>query len=160
MSWIDNLFTRPQPVIQPSQPAGEQTFTDRAIASLDGLASASRAASPKLSPAAYSALRTIDDNLRPVIERTATHPVLIEREIEILSVITDYVPTSLELFLRLPDADRADGGRGDRMLIEQLDRIERTTRAMAAHVADDAMTAMEAQAIFLQNKYDHSGTKS
>ncbi|MCU1406031.1 MAG: hypothetical protein JWQ43_2334 [Glaciihabitans sp.] len=120
---------------------------------LDELAGAARGAGSRVSTQVYSQLRSIDDVVRPLINHVATHPVVIETEIAIESLITDYVPTPLRLFLQLPAAEAVDGGKADLLLQEQFTALERSARKLSLSVYSDSVSALETHAIFIQNKF-------
>ncbi|MFE6967081.1 hypothetical protein ACFVAJ_18355 [Agromyces sp. NPDC057679] len=158
MSWFDNLFARQPDGLAATAAPLPASFAEQATASLERFQVSSRRAAASLSPAAYSSLRRIADHLRPVIAHAQENPILPEREAEIMAIITDYAPTSVELFLRLPAHERLDEGRGDRMLQEQLVKVESATKTMATRIEDDSFTALAAQAIFIDMKYRHPGS--
>jgi hypothetical protein len=155
VSWLEALFARDEPrrATAPVPAAPVQSFTERATASLDTLADATRAAGSRVSTQVFSQLRSIDDVVRPLIAHVATHPVVIETEIAIESLITDYVPTPLRLFLELPAAEAVDGGKADLLLQEQFTALERSARKLSLSVYGDSVSALETHAIFIQNKF-------
>jgi hypothetical protein len=137
----------------PVSPPAPQSFSARMAAELDTLSESTRAAGSQVSTAVFSQLRTIDDVLRPLIDHVGTHPVVIETEIAIESLVTDYVPTPLRLFLQLPPSETADGGKADLLLQEQYTALERNARRLAESVYDDSVSALETHAIFIENKF-------
>jgi hypothetical protein len=152
MSWFEALTgrnTAPAPAIPPAAAPYEQ----RATAALDSLAAAVRAASTIVSPTVFSQLRSIDDVVRPLIVHIATNPVIIDTQLSIDAIITDYVPTTLSLLLQLPAAERAIGGKSDLMLQEQFTTLERSAHDISARVYRDSISALETNAIFIQNKF-------
>jgi hypothetical protein len=156
VSWLESLFSRDEsrrPPAVPVAPAAPQSFSDRMTAALDTLADSARAAGSQVSTAVFSQLRTIDDVLRPLILHVGTHPVVIETEIAIESLVTDYVPTPLRLFLQLPPSEKADGGKADLLLQEQYTALERNARHLSASVYNDSVSALETHAIFIENKF-------
>lgn len=156
MSWFTGLFgggeATTTTVVAPPPPA--VPFTERAQTELDALAAASTRAGRDLSTAAYSLLRTIDDIIRPLIDHIWNHPVVVEREVAIESLLTDYVPNTLTVFLRLPEEDRADGSPADLSLCTQLETLALGARELADGIHQDAVNALQTNAIFLQNKFD------
>lgn len=134
----------------PTPHAPAQSLTDRLRGLLDVLAQASRQASGVVSPNAYSALRRIDDILRPLIDDLEGRTVLPEHEATLEQFIGRFVPDTLTLFLDLPTAEQADGGRGDTLLIEQLTALERGAHDLTDTIQSDTYSALETNAYFLK----------
>jgi hypothetical protein len=155
VTWLNSLFTGDAPST-PSTPAPSApviTFSDRVTASLDSLAQASRRSGAAVSPAAFSQLRSIDDVIRPLLAHIALHPVMLEREIALEALVTDYVPTTLTLFMQLPESQQADGGKADLLLQAQFTALERSARQQSTTIFEDSVSALETHAIFIQNKF-------
>ncbi|WIB65401.1 hypothetical protein [Curtobacterium sp. MCBD17_040] len=139
-----------------STPPAEQvggappTATDRYRDGLDQLAAAARQASAVISPAAFSTLRRIDDVLRPMVNDLEGCSIPAEQDVAVQQFIHEFVPDTLTLFLGLPAADQADGGRGDQMLVEQLTAVEQAAADLADRAHGDAFNGMEVNALFLR----------
>jgi hypothetical protein len=152
MSWFEALTGRNTAPVAVVPPAAAP-YGQRATSALDALATSVRAASTIVSPTVFSQLRSIDDIVRPLITHIATHPVIIDTQLSIDAIITDYVPTTLALFLRLPASERAIGGKSDLMLQEQFTTLERSAHDISARVYRDSISALETNAIFIQTKF-------
>lgn len=154
MSWLDSIFARADSPRAPNIAPVVQSFDERILPALNSLAEASRRSGAAVSPQVFSMLRSLDDVLRPLLAHVALHPVVVEREVAIESMITDYVPTSLRLYLELPESDRVDGGKADRLLQEQYTALEKSARQLSANIYDDSLAALETQSIFIQTKFN------
>jgi hypothetical protein len=153
MSWFSSLFTNDVTPVIAVPPAAAKTFAEQALSSLDSLAVAVRHAGGNVSPHVFSMLRSLDDVLRPLIAHVAVHPVVVEKEFAIEALITDYTPTALTLFLKLPAGEQVDGGKADLLLQEQLTSLERNARQVSAGIYEDSVSALETHAIFIQTKF-------
>jgi hypothetical protein len=155
MSWLSAMFGNDDgnPGVQaPGEP--DLPFTDRVTASLNALAADARSAGAVISTAAFSQLRSIDDVIRPLLAYIVGNPVPITEQIAIESLVSDYVPTSLRLFLLLPPADQVDGGAADLTLQDQFTALEKNARQLSSSIIVTAASALESHAIFLQNKFN------
>ncbi len=155
MSWLSAMFGSADGnpgVRTPDEP--EVPFTERVTASLNTLAAAARSAGAVISTTAFSQLRSIDDVIRPLLGYIAGNPVPITEQIAIESLVSDYVPTSLRLFLLLPPGDQQDGDPGDLLLQEQFTALEKSARQLRSSIIVTAASALETHAIFLQNKFN------
>lgn len=154
MSWLESIFARNDSPRVPEAAPAAQSFDARILSALDSLAEASRRSGAAVSPQVFSMLRSIDDVLRPLSAHVALHPVVVEREVAIESLVTDYVPTALRLFLELPRSEQADGGKADRLLQEQFTALERSARQLSANIYEDSVSALETHTIFIQTKFN------
>lgn len=152
MSWFDSIFPRDSAQSAPAAVVAEP-FDVRILRSLNTLALASRRSGAAVSPQVFSQLRSLDDVIRPLLAHVALHPVAVEREIAIESLVTDYVPTTLRLFLELPMSEQVDGGPADKLLQEQFTALEKSARQTSANIYEDSLSALQTQAIFIQTKF-------
>ncbi|TDW31281.1 hypothetical protein [Cryobacterium psychrophilum] len=155
MSWLSTMFGNHEGntgVETPVEP--ELAFTERVTASLNTLAADARLAGAVISTTAFSQLRSIDDVIRPLLAYIAGNPVPITDQIAIESLVSDYVPTSLRLFLLLPPEDQTAGDPADLLLHEQFTALETSARRLSATIIVTAASALETHAIFLQNKFN------
>ena len=143
MGWFRGE-TAPVPI------APTQTLTDRYRGVLEEFSTASRHASAVISPTAFSALRRIDDTMRPLIDDLEGKRISPEHQLDIEQIIGQFAPDTLTLFLGLPASEQSEGARGDTLLIDQLRALERAARELAATIRGDAFTALETNAIFLK----------
>lgn len=160
MSWLSSLFNKNDPniavqIAQESTQAANNavTFDAKAIIWLDDLAHVVKQSSSLISPAVFSRLRSIDDVMRPIIKSLKDVQLIVDTEVEIQSILTDYIPTPLDLYLNLPLNDRQDGGKADLILLSQYDTLETVVRDLALTLKGDSVSALETHAIFIKDKF-------
>lgn len=156
MSWLSSLFGRDEGQSPPQQaPAvAPQNFAERVRHEAFALEGLVKRSSGKLSPEVYSLLRSIDDLIKPVIDDSAITPLMAEDEYAVEAYLTDYIPTPLNIYLELPAAQRAFGGKADLLLQDQYVTLLHGARSLRREVETDNTNALEAHAIFLQNKFN------
>jgi hypothetical protein len=150
---MDSVFVRNRIRRTPSDDALQPPFAERMLSDLEELAAVARQSSGAVSAHVFSILRGIDDILRPLLSQIALHPVSVEREIAIESLITDYVPTSLRLFFALPPSERAEDGVAHGLLNEQVAALERSAENLSRSINADSLSALRTQSLFIQSKF-------
>ena len=154
MSWISNLFGLDEaPVGTGAIAVPTKPFHERSEEQLNILTKFVKQSSREVSPDVYSRLRSMDDLIRPLIKYIAANPVVIEKEIAIESLLTDYIPTPLGIYLQLPDSERTDGSAGDLVLISQYDTLERSIVELGKGIYKDSLAQLQTHAIFLETKF-------
>ena len=167
MSWLDSLFGRDSVAGDVAQnldegspafsaPIPAMSFSERVTSELDSLARVEQRMSSQVSAAVFSQLRTIDDIVRPLLVHISTRTVLVETEVALESLVKDYVPTPLSLFEQLPANEKVDGGKADLLLQSQYATIISSTFNLAKGVYGNSMSALETNAIFVQDKFNGS----
>ncbi|SDH49025.1 hypothetical protein [Microbacterium sp. 77mftsu3.1] len=129
-----------------------EPFPARAQRQLDALSVTNRAAGADLEPAAYSQLRRTEDLLRPVILDAVEHPILPEREFAIETMLTDLIPSTVTAYCRIPERDRQPGSAASASLLTQLGMLSTSATEIAENIKTDAVTALQANAILLQQR--------
>ena len=157
MSWFSNLFgvsgSSNTPVAPVSNPLVPQPFHEQAQEQLDALAVFIKQVSSEISPAVYSRLRSIDDVIRPMLKHIIDNPLTAENEYAVKALLTDYITTPINIFLKLNEAEKIDGGRSDLLLLEQYDTLEKSARELNAQIYGDTVSSLETHNIFIQNKF-------
>lgn len=154
MSFLSDLFgTKNAPVAPTSTPILPVNFADQCIEQLDALGNFIRTVSDVLSTDAYSHLRSIDDLIRPMLSYIKDHPMTAESEFAVKALLTDYIPSPLNIFLSLPSAEKLDGGKADLLLVEQYATLEKSVRDLVAEITSDVVSSLETHKIFIQNKF-------
>jgi hypothetical protein len=162
MSWLSTLFGGRDTTVAEQAMAGNiaatkpDTFPERAVKEMELLNRHVKSISREISPAVYSRLRSIDDLVRPLVAYIETRPVLIEKEIEIESLLTDYIPTPLNIFMQLTPKERADGSKADLLLLSQYDTLERSVIELGKGIYTDTMSELEVHAAFVERRFQAS----
>lgn len=155
MSWLSSIFGKDDalPVLPSVAPTLVAPFHDKALGWLDTLAAHVKQSSDIISPAVYSRLRSIDDVMRPFIKALEGKPSVVETEVAIESMLTDYIPTPLNLYVNLPAGERTDSGRADLILLAQYDTLETAARELSSRLQGDSVSSLETHAIFIRDKF-------
>lgn len=142
-------------------PAGEHlaiaqgAHADSLLADLDELI---RKAGKRLPREALDLLRGLRDTLAELLPRLAGSPVFSQEAHSVEKTVRDYLPATLENYLRLPPVfarvhHLANGRTAQAMLLEQLGLLDERMRAMLADaLAQDARRLAE-NGRFLEQKF-------
>lgn len=155
-AWWGALFRRPgEPapdVVDASQSTGSVPHSEPAVA-LDALRDDVRLAGGKLPTLLSSQFGQIGDLLRIVITAIDEENGSTEQQYLLNAVITDYLPTPLEAFLALGEADRSDEAEATRQFAEQLTLLEETIRDLLNQVRIGAVAELSTHGRFLADKF-------
>jgi len=156
MSWFSTLFgmDSKRDELSVANAVVAKPFHQRAREELDKLEFFVKEHANVISPAVYSVLRDIDDELRPLLTYMEDKPPLVETEVYVQSLLTDYIPTPLSLYLNLPLSEQKDGGKSDLILLGQYVTLEKSVRELSANIYRDSVAQLETHAIFIQNKFN------
>lgn len=130
-------------------------FHEQMTAWLDELAWYERECSAIISPAAFSKLRVISDVLTEIASFLENYPVRAEDEYIIQSTITNYIPSTLNIFNQLPAHERVIGSEADNMLLSQCENIERSVRTLNKDMHERVKSNFATQTIFVENRFAH-----
>lgn len=150
----------------PAPPSPEETappaapFGERMTGELERIRWTARRAGGTLPVAALPALGQIEDVLGPLVEHLVDNPPTVEEEIAVEAMLTDYLPTTLNAYVRLNRQVAATARTGGRTpgddLLDQLATLEAAAQelsdAVYAHDADQLAT----QGRFLSTKFNRS----
>jgi len=158
MSWISTLFGGRDDSVAAAVADGNfatptTTFHERVHEQSEHLARYIKSVSREISPAAYSRLRSIDDLVQPLVAYIETHPVIVEKELEVENLLTTYIPRPLEIFMKLTPTERADGGKADLLLLSQFDKLERSVIELGKGIYTDSMSELEIQSRFVDTRF-------
>lgn len=131
-----------------------EPFVQRTRTQLDQLAVLLADASGVISPTAYSLARQVDDILRPLVAYIELHPVIVDHEVLISSVLTDYVPAPVQTFLQLQPADQVGGGKADLLLRQQFATIRDNVWDLAESIRSAGIKELNVQANFIQARFE------
>lgn len=136
-----------------ASPLSEPPFHVKALQQLNLLDKLVKEMSNQISTDVYSKLRDVDDVMRPLIKYLETHDIIVEQQVLISSILTDYIPTSLDTFRLLPEEDKVDGDRADLLLQKQYDTIYLNAKELADEIYGRGLSSLSTQAIFIENKF-------
>lgn len=151
--WLGLAEPEPPPPATPEAPAGGRAQTDpvQAVAALQA-----RVTSGELPAVVASRLERICATLWQTLPRLDTLGTGSAAAHDVVTVTTDYLPSALDNYLRLPrdwaDSRPIDGGRTALMvLIDQLDLVSRTLDTVY-----DAVCRADAETLVLQGRFLHA----
>lgn len=142
--------TQPAPIISALL---EPTFVQRTNAQLSELGKLVAQASGVLSPQAYSLSRQVDDIIRSLLPYIEKQPLIMEHEVIIQSILTDYIPTPIATYLRLDSADRVYGSKADLLLCQQFATIRDNMWDLAEQIRDAGLKELSIQAGFISERF-------
>lgn len=157
MSIFDRLFGNGSPVNPVAQVAAavvEQPFHVLALEQLNDLSIFVKKSSKFISTEVFSQLRVIHDILRELIGFLETHDTLVENQVVLTKIITEYIPDPLEMFLRLPTSEQINGGKADLLLREQYGILEKNARDLSIQVNEQVLSDLQTQAIFIKDRFE------
>lgn len=120
---------------------------------LDELAWYERECSAIISPVVFSRLRVISDVLTEIATFLENYPVRAEDEYIIQSTITNYIPSTLNIFNQLPAHERGEGSEADQMLLSQCESIEHSVRTLNRDMHERVKSNLASQTIFVENRF-------
>jgi hypothetical protein len=151
MGWFKFQESAPQPVqasVIPSTPYHEKMAESR-----DVLHWYVKKQSSSLSMKVYSEIRELEKTLKDInlflegFKPTAADEHLLD------SIMKDYLPSAIELFMKLPEQGRKDGGEGDELLLKQCRTIARDLRNRNADMHERATKDLKTQAAFIEDRF-------
>lgn len=135
----------------PTVPA--PSFLDRTREQMSQLARLTAQASGVLSPEAYSLVRQVDDILRPLLTYIERQPLIVDHEVLIQNVLTEYIPTPIQTYLRLDVADRGDNSQADLLLRQQFATIRDNMLELAESIRSAGLKELSVQAGFISERF-------
>jgi hypothetical protein len=132
----------------------QKPFHEVALDQLNALAVHTKEVSNVISTDVYSRIRSIDDIMRPLIKFLENQDVAMENQVVITKMITEYIPDPLEIFVRLPKTEQADGGAADLLLIEQYAILGENAKKLAEEIRSQVLKELQTQAIFIKDRFE------
>ncbi|WP_127782540.1 hypothetical protein [Rhodococcus sp. X156] len=158
-----SLFGRGSDEHAPSEPEPtpvSKPFPDRMRAELRKVSWTARGAGAVLPVAALPELGRIEDVLIPLVEHLRHNPPTMDEEIAVESMVTDYLPTTINAYLSLnpqyAKQVRPDGRTPGDDLLEQMRMLEQAIRDLAQAVYAHDAQQLEVQGRFLSSKFTRS----
>lgn len=129
------------------------TVVQRTSTQLSELGKLVSQASGVLSPQAYSLVRQVDDIIRSLLPYIEKQPLIMEHEVVIQNILTDYIPTPISTYLRLDASDRGDGSHADLLLCQQFATIRDNMWDLAEQIRDAGLKELSIQAGFISERF-------
>lgn len=108
-------------------------------------------------PFVVSQVLQLADILRELIDYIADGSASTEQRVLLNAVITDYLPSPLQSYLKLADAARTDDSPNTATLSEQLGTLHSTVRNLDNQVRTGAITELAVHGQFLKDKFNIDG---
>lgn len=105
---------------------------------------------------AYSQFRQIDDLLAALIVHLQESGASVEQTILLGAMVSDYLPTSLNTYLKLTKSARHEDSPESAVLFAQLATLHSTAVDLDKQVRSGAATELAVHGRFLQDKFDLS----
>jgi hypothetical protein len=135
----------------PTAPA--PSFLERTREQLGQLGRLTAQASSVISPEAYSLVRQVDDVLRPLMTYIERQPLIVDHEVLIQNILTEYIPTPIQTYMRLDAADRGDNSQADLLLRQQFATIRDNMLELAESIRSAGLKELSVQAGFISERF-------
>lgn len=109
-----------------------------------------------ISTGVYSEIRELERTLKEINVFLEGFKASAADEHMLDSIMKDYLPSALELFLKLPEKGRVMGGEGDELLLKQCRTIARDLRNRNADLHDRATKDLKTQAAFIEDRFNEA----
>ncbi|MGA7204743.1 MAG: hypothetical protein WBX27_08955 [Specibacter sp.] len=153
--FVGGLFGGGQAPEVPSAPQVDTVATEIAAmgAAVDQLRSAVRRSGSQLPPLLTSQLRQLGDLMREAVTDIGIRGASTEQRVLLNAMICSYVPTPLQAYLSLPQAQHDEESRATFMLAEQLATLEETLRDLLNQIRIGAVEELSTHGRFLADKF-------
>ena len=151
MNWFKPR-TNPVPVT----PLAPAPYHERMENSRDTLHWSVKKNSNALSAKAYSEVRELERVLKEINGFLVEHTATAADEHMLDSIMKDYLPSAMELFMKLPAPERVDGGEGDQLLLKQCRTMARDLRDRLTEMHERAKKDLQVQAEFIENRFSEA----
>ena len=142
----------------PAPPA--RSFAEQMQAALHQVSWTARGAGNRLPVAALPRLGLIEDLLGPLLAHLHSNPPSVDEEIAVQSIVTDYLPTTINAYLSMntqfAHLPRADGRTPGDDLLDQLATLHQAVTDLAQAVYAHDGQELAVQGRFLQAKFDRT----
>lgn len=152
MGWFKFQDSTPQQVaasVMPSTP-----YHVKMAESRDALHWFVKKQSNDISMKVYSEIRELEKTLKEInvflegFKPSAADEHLLD------SIMKDYLPSAIELFMKLPEQGRKVGGEGDELLLKQCRTIAKDLRNRNADLHERATKDLKTQAAFIEDRFN------
>lgn len=113
-------------------------------------------ASSIVSTAVYSEMRELEKTLEEVNVFLFDHKANAADEHMLDSIMKDYLPSAIELFSKLPEQARKDGGEGDTLLLKQCRTMAQDLRRRNEELHERATIQLRTQAAFIEERFNEA----
>lgn len=110
--------------------------------------------SNNISTNVYSEIRELEKTLKEINVFLEGFKPSAADEHMLDSIMMDYLPSALELFLKLPEKGRKVGGEGDELLLKQCKTIARDLLNRNADLHERATKDLKTQAAFIEDRFN------
>lgn len=161
MSWLRRLQGDPEPAAAPEPaPADDDDSPEVLSALLAEQVRRLNRSSGQLPAAAVVQARRLTDTLGEVVETSTVRPLDVYAVISVRSTLTDYLPTTVERYLAVPDdlrdRPRAGGSTPTQSLLEQLTDLQGSASSVLVAAREQDADALMTQGAFLRTKFSGS----
>lgn len=155
-----SLFGRGDASPEAESAAAPEDFAGRMRASFDRLRADARRAGGRLPVAALPLLGRIEDIVGPLLDHLDANPPTVDEQIPVEALLTDYLPTAVNAFIRLNPtvADRpgADGRTPGDALLDQLALLEEAAHRLSVAIYSHDAQQLETHGRFLATRFSGS----
>lgn len=109
-----------------------------------------------VSTAVYSEMRELERTLEDVNNFLIDHKANAADEHMLDSIMKDYLPSAIELFSKLPEQARKDGGEGDTLLLKQCRTMAQDLRRRNEELHERATIQLRTQAAFIEERFSEA----
>lgn len=150
MKWFKGSDTAPVPtVVMPTTPYHVKMGESR-----DTLSWFVKKNSNEISTAVYSEIRELEKILQEINVFLIDHSATAADEHMLDSIMKDYLPSAIELFTKLPESSRKDGGEGDELLLKQCRTMSKDLRNRNVELHERATKNLRTQAAFIEERFN------
>lgn len=110
-----------------------------------------------LSTQVYSELRELDRILTDINVFIESHTANADDEHMLDSIMNDYIPSAIQLFIRLPEHAKKTGDEGDSLLLKQCRTMAKDLKVRNDDLHDRATKDLRTQAAFIQERFNDNG---
>lgn len=107
-----------------------------------------------ISTQVYSEIRELEKTLKDINVFLEDHKPTASDEHMLDSIMHNYLPSAIELFLKLPAHGKAVGGEGDELLLKQCRTMANDLRNRNADLHDRATKDLRTQAAFIDDRFN------
>lgn len=152
MKWLRPQNSNPVPaVVVPPAPYHKKMNDSR-----DTLHWFVKKHSNELSTKVYSEIRELEKTLKEINVFLQDHEATAADEHMLDSIMKDYLPSAIELFIKLPAQSKTVGGEGDTLLLKQCITMAQDLRNRNTELHERATRNLRVQAAFIDDRFNEA----
>lgn len=156
MKWFKLRDTGQLPVTPVALPAKQ--YSHKMAESRETLHWFVKKRSNEISNKAYLEIREMEKVLENINTFLEDHKPTAADEHMIDSIMKDYLPSAIELFVKLPRAEKTLGGEGDLLLLKQCRTLAKDLRNRNKDLHDRATKELRTQAAFIDERFNDANS--